>query len=107
MARITVYNKCDLCDDETLPAPTEGAICVSAATGRNLDRLMDMIREAVCRSTVAFDWSVPYDRGGVIAQLYDNARVDSVDYTDTCIRVQGRCDSRLFGQLQKMLGVRQ
>ena len=107
VARITVYNKCDLCDDETLPAPTEGAICVSAATGRNLDRLMDMIREAVCRSTVAFDWSVPYDRGGVIAQLYDNARVDSVDYTDTCIRVQGRCDSRLFGQLQKMLGVRQ
>ena len=105
-ARITVYNKCDLCDDETLPAATDGAICVSAATGRNLDRLTEMIREAVCRSTVAFDWAVPYDRGGVIAQLYDNARVDSVDYTDTCIRVQGRCDSRLFGQLQKMLGVR-
>ena len=103
--RIAVYNKCDLCDADALVAESENTVCISAATGRNLGRLVEMIQAAVSKRRVDFDIKLPYARAGVLEQLYDSARVDSAEYLDDGIAVKGSCDSRLYGQIRKLLGL--
>ena len=62
-------------------------------------------RMSLAAGRVAFQFLLPYDRGGCLAQLYDSARVDAVDYQLDGIAVSGSCDPRLYGQICKLLGV--
>lgn len=103
--RIRVYNKCDRCTPDQLVAETEDTVCISAVKRRNLEKLIEMIRTAVCARRVDFNWKLPYAKAGLLSKLYDTARVDSEEYEADGIRVKGSCDQKLYGQVCKLLGV--
>lgn len=104
--RLIVYNKCDLCPPETIPAEHDDAVCISAATGKGLDRLAECIQTALSDRQTDFRFLLSYDNGGILTQLYDRARVDHVDYQPDGIAVAGRCDRKLYGQICKQIGVK-
>lgn len=104
--RLIVYNKCDRCPPETIPAEHDDAVCISAATGKGLDRLAERIQTALFDRQTDFRFLLPYDNGGILTQLYDRARVDHVDYQPDGIAVAGRCDRKLYGQICKQIGVK-
>ena len=99
--RLEVFNKCDKLDGDILPHG-EDIVSISARTGAGVDRLLaaieDRLGERVRRVTI----HIPYDKGGVLDMLYQQARVERVDYTAT-IDVEALCPDKLLGRLGPMV----
>ena len=99
--RLEVFNKCDRLDGDILPHG-EDIVSISARTGAGVDQLLaaieDRLGERVRRVTI----HIPYDRGGVLDLLYQQARVERVDYTAT-IDVEALCPDKLLGRLGPMV----
>lgn len=88
--RIMVYNKIDL--TEELPLDTSGgdAVYVSAATGENMELLLQKIDEKITAHMVRTAFAVPYDKGNILSALCENGQVESMDYTEQATVVRGR-----------------
>lgn len=74
VAELLVFNKRDI----TRPSVVQrlvnlhpGAVAVSAFTGEGIDELLRSIVASLDAGTVALDLLVPYDRGDLVAALYD------------------------------------
>ena len=96
--RIEVFNKCDKYYMDIVPHG-EGAVSVSARTGEGLDRLLSMIAQRLDSGEKRYVLHLPYDRGGLLDKLYQEAKVERVEYGDT-IDVTAVCTLRTAGQLK-------
>jgi GTP-binding protein HflX len=99
--RIDVYNKSDLYQGDILPHG-EGIVSISARTGEGLDALLAMIGAAVDQGTRRVVLHLPYDQGGVLDQLYRDAKVERVEYADT-IQVTAVCTPVTLGRLEEYI----
>ena len=72
--RLDVFNKCDRYRGDILPHG-EDIVTVSAKTGEGLDRLRSMIGDRLDAGATG-DFSLPYDKGGVLDTLYQEAKVE-------------------------------
>ncbi|WP_297721531.1 GTPase HflX [Intestinimonas sp.] len=99
--RIDVFNKCDRYHGDILPHG-EDIVTVSARTGEGLDRLRSMIGDRLDAGAHRVTLSLPYDKGGLLDVLYQEAKVESVEYGET-ILVTAVCTSRLLGQMEEYL----
>ena len=95
--RIEVFNKCDLWTGDIRPHG-EGRVSISARTGEGLDELKAAIGRALDNGARRVTIHLPYDKGGLLDRLYQEAKVERVDYTDT-IDVTAVCTPKLIGQL--------
>ena len=99
--RIDVFNKCDRYSGDILPHG-EDIVTVSAKTGEGLDRLRSMIGDRLDAGAHRVTLSLPYDKGGLLDTLYQEAKVESVEYGET-ILVTAVCTLRLLGQMGQYL----
>ena len=99
LPRIEIYNKCDrLPAGEILPHGED--ICfVSARTGEGLDKLLEMIDKRLDKGTRRVVLHLPYDKGGLLDMLYREAKVESVEYSET-IDVTAVCGPKTLGQVE-------
>jgi len=99
LPRIDVFNKSDrVAVGEILPHGED--ICsISARTGEGIDRLLEMIDKRLDKGTRRCVLHLPYDKGGLLDMLYREAKVESVDYSET-INVTAVCNPRVLGQVQ-------
>ena len=95
--RIEVFNKCDLWTGDIRPHG-EGRVSISARTGEGLDELKAAIGQALDNGARRVTIHLPYGQGGLLDRLYQEAKVERVDYTDT-IDVAAVCTPKLIGQL--------
>ena len=95
--RIEVFNKCDLWTGDIRPHG-EGRVSVSARTGEGLDELKAAIGKVLDNGARRVTVHLPYGQGGLLDRLYQEAKVERVDYTDT-IDVVAVCSPKLIGQL--------
>ena len=95
--RIEVFNKCDLWTGDIRPHG-EGRVSISARTGEGLDELKAAIGKVLDNGARWVTVHLPYDQGGLLDRLYQEAKVERVDYTDT-IDVAAVCTPKLIGQL--------
>ena len=96
--RIDVFNKCDRFTGEILPHG-EDVVSVSARTGAGLDGLIEKIAKRLDAGTFRVELAIPYDKGGLLDELYRLAKVESVDYADT-VRVTAVCTPKLLGRMK-------
>lgn len=98
LPRINVFNKSDRVPaGEIMPHGTD--ICaISAKTGAGVDKLLQMIDEQLDRGTRRCVLHLPYDKGGLLDMLYREAKVESVEYSDT-IDVTAVCGPKVLGQV--------
>ena len=102
LPRIDVYNKSD-----RLPAgeimPHGADICsLSAKTGEGVDKLLEMIGERLDSGSRRCVLHIPYDKGGLLDQLYREAKVENVEYGET-IAVTAVCTPKVLGQMAPFL----
>ena len=102
LPRIDVFNKSD-----RLPAgeimPHGADICsISAKTGEGVDKLLEMIAERLDSGSRRVELRIPYDKGGLLDQLYREAKVESVEYGET-IAVTAVCTPKVLGQMAPFL----
>ena len=101
LPRIDVFNKSDrLPAGEIMPHGQD--ICsLSAKTGEGVDKLLEMIGERLDSGSRCV-LHIPYDKGGVLDQLYREAKVENVEYGET-IAVTAVCTPKVLGQMAPFL----
>ncbi len=95
---IQVFNKVDLSPAEILPHG-EDIVAISARTGRGLEDLISAIGTRLDRGICRVTLSLPYDKGGIVDMLYREAKVESVEYSET-ILVTAVCSPKIVGQVE-------
>ena len=99
--RLEVFNKCDQFVGDILPHG-EDIVSISARTGAGLPDLLDAIGRRLDAGARRVELRLPYDKGGLLDQLYREAKVERVDYGET-IEVTAVCTPRTLGQLADYL----
>ena len=95
--RIEVFNKCDKWTGEIRPHG-EDIVSISAKTGEGLDKLLETIGKRLDSGAKRVTIHLPYDKGGILDQLYQEAKVEQVEYAET-IDVVAVCTPKTIGQL--------
>ena len=80
--RLEIFNKCDLWTGEIRPHG-ENIVSISAKTGEGIDRLLAAIGERLDTGAKRVTIHLPYDKGGLVERLYQEAKVEQVDYGET------------------------
>ena len=99
--RLEVFNKCDQFVGDILPHG-EDIVSISAKTGAGLNDLLDAIEKRLDAGVRRVELRLPYDKGGLLDQLYREAKVEKVDY-GAWIQVTAVCTPRTLGQLSEYL----
>ena len=94
---LRVYNKCDLAFSGQRPAG-EDSVSISARTGEGLDRLLALIDKRLDKGTRRVTIHLPYDKGSLLDMLYREAKVESVEYSET-IDIVAVCPPKVLGQI--------
>ncbi|MPL60565.1 GTPase HflX [bioreactor metagenome] len=86
---ITVFNKIDKADKKVIERllRTEDSVAISALTGEGIELLNKLIEERALPVVVDMKFLIPYNDTGVLAQLYNQAIVQSVEYREDGIYV--------------------
>lgn len=95
--RIEVFNKCDKWTGEIRPHG-EDIVSISAKTGEGLDKLLEAIGKRLDSGAKRVTIHLPYDKGGILDHLYQEAKVEQVEYAET-IDVVAVCTPKTIGQL--------
>ena len=99
--RLEVFNKCDKFVGDILPHG-EDMVSISAKTGAGMDGLLSAIEKRLDAGVRRVELRLPYDKGGILDQLYREAKVEKVDYGET-IEVTAVCTPKTLGQLGEYL----
>ena len=95
--RIEVFNKCDRWTGDIRPHG-ENIVSISAKTGEGLPELLAAIDKVLDNGARRVTIHLPYDKGGILERLYQEAKVEQVEYGQT-IDVVAVCTPKIIGQL--------
>ena len=80
----------------------EDICAISARTGEGVNRLLEMIDKRLDKGTRRVMLHIPYGKGGLLDMLYREAKVESVEYSET-IDVTAVCGPKTMGQVQPFI----
>ncbi len=89
---IMAYNKIDKLELDIYPKNQENTVYISAKKGINIDKLIDMIQEAVMEDTHNVDLLLPYDKGDIFSKLKNKYNVDKFEYVENGIELNVSLD---------------
>ena len=99
--RLEVFNKCDRLAGDILPHG-EDMVSISAKTGAGLPDLLAAIGKRLDAGVCRVELRLPYDKGGLLDQLYREAKVEKVDYGET-IEITAVCTPKTLGRMADYL----
>ena len=98
LPRIDVFNKSDRLPAGEIMPHGEDICSISARTGEGVDKLLEMIASRLDSGSRRVELRIPYDKGGLLDQLYREAKVERVEYGET-IAVTAVCTPKVLGQM--------
>jgi len=101
LARIMVFNKCDLADTPLYRLHSEGAIKISALRRIGIDQLVAMMAGFFARLREEVSVTLPAARGDLIAAARRDGQVLSEEYQDGCVRVRALVTRPMAGRMRK------
>ncbi|HPD90010.1 MAG TPA: GTPase HflX [Bacillota bacterium] len=86
---LLVYNKSDLIENPMIHNQNHHAVSVSAKTGANFPRLLQLISEKVFQDYQEVELMIPYERGDILSYVMEKTKVLEKKYLEegTWIRV--------------------
>ena len=96
--RIDVFNKSDRLPAGEIMPHGEDICSISAKTGEGVDKLLEMIASRLDAGSRRCVLRIPYDKGGLLDQLYREAKVENVEYGEI-IAVTAVCTPKVLGQM--------
>ncbi|MCL2841208.1 MAG: GTPase HflX [Defluviitaleaceae bacterium] len=82
---LTVYNKCDVANEEIITG-TEG-VTISAITGMGMEDLKNAITQKLSEMRMDVSFILPLDAGGLISKIYANGQVHECEYKENGIHL--------------------
>ena len=87
-----VYNKADLMmDEKDLPTIKDGKVYLSAKKKIGLEELITMIEKVLMQNHILCEMLIPYNEGGILAELQENAEIREIEYLETGSRIIVNC----------------
>lgn len=81
--KIMAYNKIDLVEENSIvPFPGTESILISAKYGKNIDELLECIKQNIFKDEVSACLLVPYAKGDVSSYLCEKAKVNVMEYRE-------------------------
>ena len=77
---ITVMNKCDLIPSIYDVVTMGKTVCISAKTGEGVENLLTEMEKALSRKRMRATLLIPFDKGGILAEIRQNGQVLSEEY---------------------------
>ena len=102
LPRIDVFNRSDRLPAGEIMPHGEDICSISARTGEGVDKLLEMIASRLDSGSRRVELHIPYDKGGLLDQLYREAKVENVEYGET-IAVTAVCTPKVLGQMAPFL----
>ncbi|MCI9466240.1 MAG: GTPase HflX [Ruminiclostridium sp.] len=99
--RMDVFNKSDIYVGDIRPHG-EDIVSISARTGEGLPELLRMIGKRLDGGQHRVQLALPYDKGGVLDMLYQEAKVEKVEY-GAAIDVTVVCSEKTAGQIKEYI----
>lgn len=84
---IMAYNKIDRLDLDIYPKNQENTVYISAKQGINMDKLIDMIQNALMENTYKVSLLLPYDKGDVFNKLKNKYNIEKFEYVENGIEL--------------------
>lgn len=84
---IMAYNKIDRLELDIYPKNQENTVYISAKQGINMDKLIDMIQNALMKNTHKVDLLLPYDRGDIFNKLKNKYNIEKFEYVENGIEL--------------------
>ncbi len=101
---LTVYNKCENLDPETLQQLTRtGSIAISGRGGHNLDLLAGQVQYCLEGAIRLHHWRLRGDAGQIIEWLYQNSSVTRCDSDGEAIVLEAHISSRKHQKFQEQV----
>ncbi|MBO7303663.1 MAG: GTPase HflX [Clostridia bacterium] len=100
--KIYVYNKIDKLVDFD-PKPTENAVYVSGKNGTGIDKLLELIVEAIRKTKREVKLLMPYTEQSKVSGIYNEYTVLSSEYTDDGILISAILDERGIGNYRNFI----
>jgi GTP-binding protein HflX len=79
---ITVYNKADLREETSFPDRDGDTLTLSAQDDASLDMLVEAVRQHIFADHIKTTLLIPFDQGGLVAELNEAATVSTTEYTE-------------------------
>ena len=99
--RMDVFNKSDIYVGDIRPHG-EDIVSISARTGEGLPELLRMIGKRLDGGQHRVQLALPYDKGGVLDMLSQEAKVEKVEY-GAAIDVTVVCSEKTAGQIKEYI----
>ncbi len=98
---VAVFNKMDAAGgDLVLKDPSaDRQVKISARTGQNVDRLLEILSELLRDRKVYFERIYPYAEAGRIQEVRRNGEILEEEYTEQGIRVRAYVPKEVYGKL--------
>ena len=96
---VTVYNKCDMLDSEPLLIGSD--VLISAKTGRNIDKLLLAIENALPKSHTRVKIIIPYTDSGIESKLLQNGKVYTREYLNEGVEIDANIDNKNLYLIKK------
>ncbi|MBP1327556.1 GTP-binding protein HflX [Leucobacter exalbidus] len=103
---VVVFNKSDLITDSqrlVLHGLVSDAVFVSARTGEGLEELKARVYAALPVPDREVTVVVPYDRGGLVAEMHERNRVISTDYVEEGTQVHAYVSDEMYSKIEPYL----
>ena len=81
--KMLIYNKTDLLKEEFVPTYIGESINISAKEGKNIDKLIELIKKKIFSDRVTAKLLIPYDRGDISSYLCEKGRVIEMEYLES------------------------
>ncbi len=95
---VTAFNKCDLETPDILCAKPN-SIAISAKTGHNIDKLLELIVDASPNKRTKLKLLIPYSKGSILSVIYNDAHIVSEQHTADGTEMEIIADERLKGMV--------
>lgn len=95
---IHIMNKCDMKDNGSYPRIVDDTIYVSAKEKESIGKLIDFITDTLYESNKTVSFVIPYDKGAVVSDLNENARIVEQLYEADGVHIVADCTKEIIGR---------
>ncbi len=97
---LEVYNKTDLLPRKPIVDTSRPSVFVSAKTGDGCADLLDQMEAILSRTHRPVHLTIPLDRGDIVSQLRERARIESQDYREDGVHLLAFLSPSDLGRFQ-------
>lgn len=98
---LTVLNKCDLLNDDTISQDFKSCIRISAKNGTGIEELLQAIDDNLPVRLKRVKLMLPFDKAGFASEIRSKGTLIGEDYTADGLLVEAIIDEELYAKLSK------